>query len=595
VEDSDVETFNNYVGYAIQFFRNIIAVDVVYNDLTVQQLERVERSFERYSKFYKENATAWTLAPYGVNTAYAIYKGDEEEITFWKNKYEAQLFDLSMTKDGSWGQSPGYAFFRTQDRIAKCGIIDVLNFTGRADYYNDPRMQKLNEWIFTFGLTPTGGHTMFGDSGHFDNYLGRMPKVYFASNYGTKIKGLTDYHHVSPATFLGSSFFVYALRQPNYKKEPKMPASLLREHSGAALWGKTGTKKELLQGVLYNLKPNLPNIDQFGHAKQETNSLGIFAYGQYLLMNSGYMGYGAATPDGTDLRSAHVNGTVLIGDKKRHSANYGNGLIDGVVGGNIEFATTDAGAAIQNGSHKRTLHMVHSIPNKSNGYFIVHDEVKPNDLTDKVSINFQANTKHKDTKQITKNQEYQSPINGHVFNNVPELNHKVTLFFASKPDEVSIDKSVKAAMSGRPYLESDNVKPQYQAGADGYVRATTVIFPEDPNHQKPDISKISSPAYSGAKITHTNDFVDCYLGANPSTKNTFDSTIKFTASTTFFRKESGETMAYASTNGTEFIDSREVAYGYRSTLPVSVEMEKNAGFINAKENAYVKFYLKNGN
>ncbi len=593
MEDAELNPrSHSYVGHASKFFMAIIAVDVVYNDLTTLQLERVENIFERYGDFYKKNAGAgWALSRFGINTVYAIYKGNEEEITYWRNKYEARLFDRSMMKDGSWGHSSGYAFFRMHHRISKSGVIDVLNFTGRANYYDDTRMQKFQEWSFTFGLTPASGQTMFGDTGHTNNHLAQISKVFFASNYGTNIKGLVDYHVTTPASFVGNSFLIYALRESNYKRQAKMPTSLLKEHSGAALWGKTGARNAL-QGILHNLKPNLPNVDQFGHAKQETNSLGIFAYGQHLLMNSGYIGFGASTPDGTNLRSAHVNNTVLIGDKTRHSTNYGNGLIDGVVGGNIEFATADAGPAIQNGSHKRTLHLVHSIPQKSNGYFVIHDEVKPNDIKDKVSINFQTNTKHKDTKLIIKNQEYQSPINGHVINQVAEGTNKVTLFFASQPNEVSIDKSVKGSFH-YPYIESDNVKPQYQAGTDGYVRATTVIFPEDPDHQKPEISKISSASYSGAKIIHSTNFVDHYLGGNPATTNTFESTIKFTASTTFFRKESGKTTAYAATNAIEFIDTETIAYGYNASAPVSLEMENGSGFINAKENTFVKFYLKN--
>ncbi|TSE06237.1 T9SS type A sorting domain-containing protein [Aquimarina algiphila] len=585
-------------------FYSILALDIIYNDLTTSQRNIAEKNIRDYINYFRaDDKGGRKLARYGINLLFAIYENDQPEIKKWKKLYDDYLFDKSILNDGSWGQSTGYIFARLHGtRMSKTHIIDVMEFTGIGNYYNNPLMQKAFEWSPTFALTPFGTFTKFGDTGLNERRFGHQSNVHYAEKYGPKVASFFEWHkgNDGPLTFNSTNFMLLFMRSNNRPK-PVMPISLLKEQSGVALWDKTDSK-EALQGILYCLKRDDPTIDNITHDLEESNSFSIVGYGQHLVMNSGVRynnangcggGYPGQAPDSGGWNRATLHNTVLIGNKKQHDQRDGNGLVDGLVGGNIEFGTTDAGPAIKNGTHKRTMHLIQPISGKSNGYFVIHDEVKSNDSKDPVNINFQVNTKRNDTKTITKNEEYSAPANASIVFKTKADGESANLFFASQPS-ISIVKSYKGEFSKGKCNEikvpvTDNIRATYQAASDGYVRATTVIFPEDKTHKKPPISKISNANYSGAIISHSTSFKDYYIGANQNKSNTYGM-ISFKANTTFFRKESGKTTKFSSTNGTSFRDTEGVDYGYQASQQVSIVLENNSGSINSNSNSNVTFF-----
>ncbi len=589
-------------GGSVQF-NAIIALDIIYNDLTPSEIAIAEKGIIKANNFYNNNSSAWTLVDYGVKLVYAIYKNDTNEITKWKTTYDNYLFDKSMMNDGSWGQSSGYVFARMHGgRLAKNFPIDVMHFVGLGNYYNDSRMKALFEWSNTFAVTPAGSYTKFGDTGHNSYQLKKNSNWHFAEQYGTDIGAIAQWNmgpnNFTP-TFVHFNYLIFLLRDINVPA-PTMPTSKLREHSGAALWDRTNSR-EALQGVLHCLKRDNPAVNQFGHTLEESNTFSLSAYGQHMIMNSGvnYVGlngqggnYPGYAPDNGRWSRAILHNTVLIGNKTNHDQRDGNGLIDGLVGGNIEFGTTDAGQAIKNGTHKRTLSLIHPVAGKSYGYFAIHDEVKPNKPSDKVTINFQVNTKRGGTNTIKTNQEYAAPITAAVYKDFNSHNatEKVNLFFASGP-QVAIVDSYKGGFDITD-VKSDNVRAQYNTGSDGVVRATTIVFPEDGTHKKPSITKIANSNYSGAKVSHSNTFIDHYIGASPTQENTY-AAIRFKANSTFYRKESGKTTLYSSTNGTKFLDTDGVDQGFTSSKPVSIVIEDKKGSVNAKNTTNITFYKLN--
>jgi len=597
-----------FMNGASALFNQIIALDIVYNDISTTQRNKAEANIAKLMDFYKSNvnSNAWRLASYGINLVYAIYKKNNNDINFWKKKYDDYLFNKSMTNDGSWGQSTGYVYARIHgNRVAKFGPIDVLEHTGKGTYYNDSRMKSLFEWSNTFAATPSGSYSKFGDTGLTDYQLNLRTNSFYSHKYGNTIAGMTQWNNnrdtdaINPQSFQSTNYLIYILKDTK-KYGPVMPTSKLKEQSGAALWDRTDSR-EALQGILYNLKRNNPNTDQFGHAMEDVNSISISGYGQHMIVNSGtnYVGkngvgsnYPGYTPINDRWSYAKYQNTVLIGNKTRHDQKHGNGLVDGLVGGNIEFGTTDSGPAINNGSHFRTLHFIHPVGTKSNGYFVVHDQVKPNKSSDNVYIQFQVNTLRNGTKTIKSNQEYEAPINAIVYDkfSTQDNTEKVNLFFTSNP-QVAIVDSYKGDFKQQDD-KTDNVKAQYQTNTDGFVRATTLIFPQDGTHKKPVIAKISNANYNGAIVSHNTNFKDYYIGASPSISNTYGN-ISFKGSTTFFRKESGKTTMFSSTNGTVFRDTEGVDYGYQASQTVSMVLENNSGTINAKNTTNVTFYRQN--
>ncbi|MFK7899512.1 MAG: T9SS type A sorting domain-containing protein, partial [Cyclobacteriaceae bacterium] len=372
-------------------------------------------------------------------------------------------------------------------------------------------------------------------------------------------------------------------------RNKKMPTSLLKRYSGAALWGKNNSKKAL-QGILYCLFDTITI-----HALEESNSLSISAYGQPMIVNSGTRyrtadgitsSYPGFTPNGNRWYYANYQNTVLIGGRTRHVQRSGAGLVDGIIGENIEFGTTNAGSALGNGEHERILYFIQPINNISNGYFIVSDLVKPTNTSDNIAINFQLNTMKGSTQQVVKNGEYYAPINGFVNDN-HNGTEIVNLFFTSQP-HIQIQESYKASKNN--VIESDNLQANYSTNLNGELRANTIIFPEDKNHKKPFIQKINGENYDGALLKHNDKFIDVFLGTDGSIGNYGD--VDFNAETVFFRKENNNISSYSITKGTHFFE-RKRHIGFSSSSDISITMEDNKGIVNTFSDTYVTFYKKN--
>lgn len=588
-----------YIGGTGTQIYSIIALDIIHNSLNARELKEAEANIKKGADFYLANLSNWRLSSYGVNLVYAIYKNNTAEINKWKNLYDGYLFDKSMTNDNSWGQSSGYVFARMHGgRISKNITLDILHFTGRGNYYGDKRLKELYQWSTTFALTPFNSYTKFGDTGLMRVNFRKFSNPYYADKWGPYAGSLMYWHigGANPRSFEPTNLFVL-LHANTTRPTPVMPRSLLKKQSGAALWGRTDSP-EALQGVLYCLKRDNPTTNNFGHALSDVNSFDISAYGEHLLMNSGVRyttadgqtgNYPGFAPDGGRWNRASLHNTVLIGNKTNHDQQDGGGLTDGIAGGSIEFGTTEAGPAIKNGTHKRNLHLVHP-SSRSHGYFIVHDEVKPDNSNDKVAINFQVNATYGTTNTITANQEYNAAINGARLN-TSNTSENVSLFFTSGP-RVNIVKSYKGGFDfdKNKYplnaFESDNVKAEYRAASDGYVRATTIIFPEDNTHAKPTIEKISAANYNGAKLIHRVNYFDYYIGASPTVENTYNG-VTFKASTTFYRQWGGFTILYSVTNGSKLMIGKD---GFSANNPISIVMEKDKGTVHLKKGTQVTFF-----
>jgi len=590
----DSGSHGSYVAGTGTQFNAIIALDIIHDYITPAELAGAERILAIAADYFINTSAAWKLSGYGVNTMYALYNRNQSEITRWKSEYNNYLLDYSITNDGSWGQSPGYLYARLLGgRIAKTTTQDALEFTGTENYYNNPQLIAAYKWGATFAVTPWGGHTRFGDTGKITDQMGATVSPHFSHRYGDDIASLYYWNirDSGPPSFSSANWVLF-LNKPISAPTPSMPKSLLMEQSGAALWDKNDSQ-EALQGVLYSLRRDDPAVDQFGHDLFDANTFDIVGYGEHMVMNSGveYVGlngqggnYPGYAPDNKRWSRAILHNTVLIGNKTEHDQRDGGGLIDGVIGGNIEFGTTTSGPAISNGRHDRTMHFIHPISGQSNGYFVIHDEVTPNSANDKVDINFQVNTKRNGTSTVTANQEYSAPIDATVVNG-NDLQDKVTLFFGSSPN-INIVTSYKGSFDVGS-AESDNIRATYNPAADGVVRATTIIFPEDETHSKPAMQKISSSQFAGVKLSHSNTFVDQYLGASPSVENLQEG-VSFKASTTFFRKDNGITIGYSSTNATKFLDP-DIG-GFTSNQPISIVMEGLTGHLNVQSNTEVTFH-----
>ncbi|MFK7899984.1 MAG: hypothetical protein AB8B61_04415, partial [Cyclobacteriaceae bacterium] len=221
--------FAAYVPPAATQFYAIIALDIIYNDLSLEEKQESLANIDTVAQFYLNNPASWKLAEYGINLLYSIFKRDTLEINKWKTLYDERLFTYSLAEDNSWTSSSGYFHARMNSgRLAKNGIIDVMDFTGIGNYYKDIRVQEMFEWSTTFSLTPFGTYTALGETTvTTENRLGIARNFFFAEKYGDKISNQINWflenEDIKKLPITTDPLFVYILRSSSISKKKKMP------------------------------------------------------------------------------------------------------------------------------------------------------------------------------------------------------------------------------------------------------------------------------------------------------------------------------------------------------------------------------------
>jgi len=250
----------NIVDPTSSLFNSILALDLIYNQLSVDQRTNAESHLQQIVDYYEQHPEIpWRLSRWGVLTTWAVYRQDDQDIENYMAGYNDYLLGASMMSDGSWNQSPGYLGARIgANRLAKSHTIDVLAINNRFDFYQNRQMRQFIEWMGSFAFTPFGGYTRFGDTGHIVTVNVASNNLLFRSSRYGRVGGgigswlLNRQQPVEPWTRDHANFLTLAML-PSQMPQPIMPKSLLREFSGAALWDRTDSN-DALSGVLYSLK-----------------------------------------------------------------------------------------------------------------------------------------------------------------------------------------------------------------------------------------------------------------------------------------------------------------------------------------------------
>ncbi len=504
-------------------FNSLLAMDMIYNDLSSKERKRLEQKIDTVYEFFRVNRMPdgnhiwWVLSRLGVMSVYNIYYQAEEQSQFWSKKYQHHLMEISMSSDGSWVQSPGYAHARmTGTRTAKANTVDVIQANGYFDFYHHPKMKQFMLWLNTFALTPFGNIPSFGETGYNKANIDGGALFHFMGCYDERAAQMGRWHKRKfplGEKALLNDFINYSLT-PKNAPEPAMPSSLLMENTGAALWGKTGDT-EALQGILYSLKRDNWEPGGFHHASEDVNSIGIQAYGEFMVMNSGtnyYPSYPGKTPDGNRWYEAWMQNVLLIGARRHEIRGEGGGLVDGLTGGEIEFGTTSSRGAFKQALHERSLIFVHQKEKRNYGYFVVVDQADLSFVKDTVSVMIQPNTKFQTTTTLEPHRKYSSPING-LLTDQADGSEAVITYFASEPLAVKQGKSWKGAFHLGD-LASDHLEAQFLSDSLGQVRSMSLIIPTDQKHKAPEIQPIKGQNMHGVILRHYSGQEDINIISN---------------------------------------------------------------------------------
>jgi autotransporter-associated beta strand protein len=598
----------------------ILALDVMHDDIvagrlagiTPAQLYKAENEVSEIVEWYRHMETSWTECKYGLTSTWDIYKGiSQRDITNSVIGYTNIWLGVNMKPDGAYAQSPGYLSARTgMERNAKHWPMDVLQFTGNFPFYSDPVMKGLMTYLGCFTFTPFGANQIYGDTVSSliqdttqDTILSKMALYNNGditsddARHGQWLLNLTG--GATLANAKTAAFMLYVTLPTNYSAiTPEMPVSALMSDYGAALWGRTNSTNALMGTLMSYSDPGggLGTHDA-GHNHYDADSIHIVGYGEHLLFNSGAAynpTYPGVCPDGGAWNRAWLQNNVVIGTQSNYVNIDGSGLTNGLVGGNIEFGRTGSGRAISNGTHYRSLVFMQPSAGTANGYFALLDEVNPTNSADPIKINLHPNTVSNLTT-VTLNQEYYAPVNG-VHNN-PANGAGVSIFYGTAPTAVNMQVgwhgtvgytnfgyNATAGCFTNKYLEA-----VYSAGNDGWLRTTTVLFPQDATHVKATMARVSGTGYTGVSVAHGGGINDYVLQSDDSSLLA-NKGVQWQGNGLAFRNNNGVVSSYLLMRGRSFRDGTAINSGFAANADVSTEMDGSAGSVESPGTPVTFFY-----
>lgn len=531
------------------FFVAILALDIVYDALTTEEIERCENVIStQISKIDRKGS--WGDVRLGTHGTWDIYKGDR---TTPDNDYYDGIM-AQITKDGVSPVTNHYAWERVgggDSRISKSGYMDVLEFTGIDNrYYDNERLKKFHRWLFGSSVNCAKEMAIFGDmlptQGINNDMLHRR-----VGNFDEEAAGYAAWFHEGRPAI--GHILTYIL--PNSElPEPVVPSSQLYENGGAFFREKEDDPNGL-HGVLYNIKSQ----DEW-HTHNEVNGLALSGLGNRLLVNGGRLG--------EPTRAAALNNTLTI-NGENHNSRLGGGIVEGFTTGQLDFASGFSGPALANGEHYRNLLLVHG-NEQAQGYFVVIDEVEAG--AGEAIKNYIHPANETSVTEVLGNREFEADIDHY-----PTVQGtKLTVFYATEPDEVNIEKVASAVPDRYPdYPDHSRLESVYSAGADGTKNLSTVLFPHNETHSKAEFQYIPGDDFAVTAIEQNNNITD-YLFESSGMSEVHVAGHALQSEAALFREMNGGTGFWFVRNGTYFSSSET---GFESNEPVTVYMKEKAGVI----------------
>ena len=514
------------------FFNTVLALDVIHDDLSESDLNRYESSLQETVDWFWATMRGWGMATFGPRAIWAAYKNEDrlEEAT---QQYRDAVFE-QMTKDGVGVNGPEYSHARLNgERTAKYGFLHVAEYTGLdKSYYKDFRLKWYYEWLFSAGCTPFNSFVTFGDSGHGRGFNTFYPQsgTWAAGKFSPLAAEYAANRVASAQPRYPSDLLVYCIAEP--LPEKRIPQSRLWPDGGALFYENNDTEDALL-GALWNV--SIPN-----HGHRDANAIYLAGYGEHLLLNSGYNGYGNASagfpwPYIND--TAESSNTLLI-NNQNHLEKGADGLIEGLITDNINYACGLADRAFEgDNQHKRSFIF---IPPQNNvpGYYLLIDNVDNTDQPINLALH-----------PASANVEVNQPNAEYVWNvkSRKKTDTFLTLYLGTEPQTVELKDGALAGW-GKCFAG----KYLYATYANAPI--ITVLFPHDSAHPKADITRTEN----GVTLTHAQNMIDI------ATHNSL------------LRQVNNEHEFYFARQSTQFQDGN---IGFASDEPVTLFMRGKTGHV----------------
>ncbi|MGQ1945750.1 hypothetical protein ACT3CD_01445 [Geofilum sp. OHC36d9] len=573
-----------------ELFFALLALDVVRYDMDSDALAECEGWLEE--KIFDLVLGRWDPHAWAMRMLWYKYKGDEADFQAAKQAFDTGLSEHYMPDDGVSPAGNGYCVQRWNsiERSVKNTTLNIMEYMGYNEYYTNPGIIGLKEYMYGYAVAPFGRILLYGDSRDTE---AQVPWHLEGDNT------ILSPHIVSAARFSPDAYkyAMWVLRNGAGVTNGKLKGYL----SNFLIMAGTAEKNDPIgfntddaqlapsrtfknyavflsheqsTDALFLSMLNLTGNTEY-HTHYETNALAMAAYGEILLRNAGYDGPGNdVTVDGVTatfdfLHSDSEAANALTIGGKRHTEKTGDGILEGLLGLDIEYFRGSGSAAIA-GTHLRDVVFMQP-SNGVNGYFLVMDHVTTDNADDNVNITWHPNASI--LKTIQGETEYFSEIKmapgAHGPRLFSENEATLTTFLGTKPASVEIKRTANQSRSGYAYA-ADYMYANY-CTLNNKADLLTVLFPGDKSHTTGDMDRIKSGAYFGVKIVQ-EAIQDIAFTSDGSTAASYDAT-DFKGEDVVYRKSEGQFISFF-VKGLLFDDSD---YGFQSEDPVALYLKASSG------------------
>ncbi|SBT44009.1 CBM96 family carbohydrate-binding protein [Micromonospora auratinigra] len=591
----DTTAWQGVVPPSSALFHLVLGLDVIVGSLTATQRSTAEATLADAAQWfhtYRNNGN-WQAARIGGYGIWVAYAGDTARLDESLTQTLTHLDNLTSA-DGVYLTGPNYAGNRlgsAGDRDSKSFFVDVLTRIGSHDFYTDPQYVRVMEHytgylttpVLRSGAHPDRGEYTFGDSWTERGTVHRSGRTWSAHRFGAVAAANAAWSlRGVPATETLPLITTYVLTTRTPATGTVPPSRVFP--GGGAWFLQAGTSPLALAGALWN-----PTGDrQVEHQHKDTNALHLTAYGEHVLRNAGYAGYGTGVAGFSFeviSQRAVVNNTVLVDypttfpDADPPTVNDhqltpgrlpGAGIVESLLPGPLDYACGDSGDALPNGAtHLRSLVFVRP-DQEQQGYWVVFDEVRGGTPNGSASVAWHPNSKS-DPAVVEARCHYAATVD---VNPCTSNGVGLSILLGTEPAQVVVRSGplAEAWVANRDpgrYLQC--VYPTDGAGA---ANAVTLLFPYDQaGHPRAQLDRVTGVGWTGVRVTHPSGVTD-HAGESRGTATVTTAGVSWRGLACLFRLSGGTPAYWLVRRGRSLTwDS----YGFQSTADVSLAMRGRGG------------------
>jgi hypothetical protein len=549
--------FNVVASHAV--FMTYLVLDILYGDLDPGVRGAIESDCDYIAD---HQHSPWWESKYAIEGMRELYhSGPSEQFRVKKDAYKDYLMNTSSS-DGVYSTGPGYAYSRLymEERVQKKIFIDVCEFQGFHEFYTEPQLKNLYEWLFGYTMTPFNRTYTFGDTSPTKFFEEYSPALLRVGRFSREAQQFAYWYMRAPDDNSWRADLLQYLFCESPVFEGRAPASRIFWNGGAWLMQREYSP-DALAGVLWNL-----NTLNETHSHYDANSVNIVGFGEYILRNSGYDNW--QEPDsctwGWIHRNAESSNTLTIGDAN-HIDFRGGGITEGIVGGVIEYACGTSGRSLTGGTHDRSLVFVQ--PGKEcPGYFLLLDEVSTKEGESAIHLMLHPNSDEAPVV-LANGQEYDWTIkNCHTTQSI-----HARAFLARPPLAVELKRGYKGAFDSCNRFSSTYLRASYSTDASGRAAVTTAIFAYRSGTIVPHASRISAPLAHGLSMSISDSVTDYILTSDQVGPFQYEE-MSCHAATVFWREVRGRVASLFVRHGTKCVIGNAGKIGFESDSEVSLTM-----------------------